>query len=80
MDHMLPNTPVSAPWRLTRRRVDAGHRARASLVYADDRFDWKTAAGDLVRVHWSEGGDAFGAAGPRRSPRTASRRRRRCSG
>ena len=29
-------------------------------VYADDRFDWKTIDGDVVRVHWVEGDQAFG--------------------
>ena len=48
--------------------------------YADDRFDWKTATGDIVRVHWYEGGDAFGAARPRRSARTASPTRQQLLG
>ena len=37
----------------------------ASLVYADERFTWKTKTGTVVRVHWYEGSDAFGAAGAR---------------
>jgi hypothetical protein len=60
-DHLLPNTPLSARWRLT----PAGGGAPVvgppvSGVYADDRFDWKTAEGDIVRVHWYEGSQAFG--------------------
>ena len=31
------------------------------VVYADDRFDWQTASGELVRVHWYEGDATFGA-------------------
>jgi hypothetical protein len=31
------------------------------VTYADDRFTWKTDAGDLVRVHWYDGSAAFGA-------------------
>ncbi|MDO8484001.1 MAG: peptidase MA family metallohydrolase, partial [Candidatus Limnocylindrales bacterium] len=31
------------------------------LTFADDRFEWQTAAGDLVRVHWYEGSASFGA-------------------
>ena len=31
------------------------------VVYADDRFDWQTASGTLVRVHWYEGDATFGA-------------------
>ncbi len=66
--HILPNTPIAAVWRLVATADDGGAGAEpdvevgptASLIYADARFAWKTAAGDVVRVHWSEGGDAFG--------------------
>ncbi len=66
--HILPNTPIEASWRIV-AAADDGDPAdaadvaigpSASLVYADTRFDWKTASGDIVRVHWYEGGDAFG--------------------
>ena len=62
-DHMIPNTPIVARWRL----VAAGDPTDISLgpevkvVYSDDRFDWKTVSGDLVRVHWYKGDAAFGA-------------------
>jgi hypothetical protein len=62
-DHMVPNTPITARWRLF-----AGSDTTSStlgpevkVVYADDRFDWKTASDDVVRVHWYEGDAAFGA-------------------
>jgi hypothetical protein len=66
--HILPNTPITAAWRLVAAADGGGADAEpivevgptASLVYADARFDWKTAAGAIVRVHWNEGGDAFG--------------------
>jgi len=62
--HILPNTPIKAAWRLTAAAAGAASEVEvgpaASLVYADTRFDWKTASGDVVRVHWSAGGDAFG--------------------
>ncbi len=66
--HILPNTPIKAAWRLSAAAdggaagaaLDVEVGPTASLVYADARFDWKTASGDVVRVHWSEGGDAFG--------------------
>jgi hypothetical protein len=32
-----------------------------SHVYDDDRVNWRTVEGDIVRVHWYEGGEAFGA-------------------
>ena len=59
---IAPNTPVSARWRLypeaTPDRPVTG--PEVSILYADDRFEWKTEAGDIVRVHWYEGSAAFG--------------------
>ena len=60
--HLLPNTPISASWRVytgadDRTGVD-GPVAR--VTYEDDRFEWQTVSGDLVRVHWYEGDAAFG--------------------
>jgi hypothetical protein len=61
--HIMPNTPLTARWRLVGADdpsdVDVGPEVR--LTFEDDRFDWRTEAGDLVRVHWYEGGDSFGA-------------------
>ena len=60
--HFLPNTPLVARWRLVAADdptdVQVGPEIR--VTYADDRFAWKTEAGDIVRVHWTEGSDAFG--------------------
>ena len=36
-----------------------------TLTYEDDRFDWKVLEGDLVRVHWYDGDQAFGREHPR---------------
>ena len=62
-DHLLPNTPVVARWRLVATDPAAGTETGPEIrvVYEDDRFDWKTDAGDIVRVHWYEGSAAFGA-------------------
>ena len=60
--HILPNTPIEARWRITPR--DGGTPVVGPAVdgvYADDRFAWQTLVGDVVRVHWYEGSDAFGA-------------------
>ncbi len=61
--YLVPNTPIVARWRLFAGDdptvVSLGPPLR--IVYADDRFDWKTASSDLVRVHWYEGDAAFGA-------------------
>jgi hypothetical protein len=59
--HLLPNTPLTARWRLTVADGRTWLGPPVHLVYADDRFRWQTRAGDLVRVHWVEGGAAFGA-------------------
>ena len=58
--HILPNTPVSAQWRITPEDGDAVLGPEVDTVYADERFDWQTVAGDLVTVHWYEGDAAFG--------------------
>ena len=60
---VAPNTPVSARWRLypTATPDQPVTGPEVSILYADDRFEWKTEAGEIVRVHWYEGGDAFGA-------------------
>jgi hypothetical protein len=57
--HILPNTPLRVRWRVTSDGVTTlGPEART--VVADERFDWHTLEGDVVRVHWYEGGQAFG--------------------
>ena len=58
--HILPNTPVSARWRITPSGAKPVVGPVAKILYADERFDWQTVSGDLVRVHWYEGGAAFG--------------------
>jgi len=61
--HMIPNTPVVARWRVF-PASDHEHGVlgpELRVVYADDRFDWKMVSGDLVRVHWYQGSDAFAA-------------------
>lgn len=60
-DHLLPNTPLTARWRLTDPAGQTWLGPLVRIVYADDRFRWQTRAGDLVRVHWVEGDAAFGA-------------------
>ncbi len=58
---LLPNTPVTAQWRITMNQGDLPVVGpEASLVYDDDRFTWQTTGDDVVRVHWYEGSQAFG--------------------
>jgi hypothetical protein len=62
-EHLIPNTPIKARWRVF-PASDPDHGVlgpEVRVVYADDRFDWKTVSGDLVRVHWYEGSDTFAA-------------------
>lgn len=61
--HMIPNTPIVARWRLFAADgpTDVALGPERKVVYADDRFDWKTASSALVRVHWYKGDAAFGA-------------------
>jgi hypothetical protein len=59
--HLLPNTPISARWRLT--PTDSATAPilgpEIKAVYADDRHQWRTVAGAIVRVHWYDGSQAF---------------------
>lgn len=60
-DHILPNTPIEARFRIT--PADGGPPVLGPTVrgvYADDRFAWRSATGDIVRVHWHDGSQAFG--------------------
>ena len=60
--HILPNTPLVARWRVVGAAdpSDVALGPEVRITFTDDRFAWQTASGDLVRVHWYEGGDAFG--------------------
>lgn len=58
--HILPNTPVEARWRITMGPdTPPVTGPSASTVYDDDRMVWRTLEGDVVRVHWTEGDEAF---------------------
>ncbi len=59
--HLIPNTRIVARWRLVGSDGVATLGPETSIVYADDRFDWRTVSGELVRVHWYKGDDAFAA-------------------
>ncbi|HEY7133077.1 MAG TPA: peptidase MA family metallohydrolase [Candidatus Limnocylindrales bacterium] len=56
----VPNTPITAQWRVVTGDGRSILGPKVSETYADDRYDWKTVTGDVVRVHWVEGGQAFG--------------------
>ena len=56
-----PNTRFAARWRVVRNDGTSDLGPAASVTYVDTRFSWRTRSGDVVRVHWYEGSDAFGA-------------------
>ena len=58
----VPGTVFSARWRLTPPDGDPVLGPPVTVTYADDRFDWRTVAGDVVRMHWYEGSADFGRA------------------
>jgi hypothetical protein len=57
---LYPNTKVELGFRLTFADGTVLDSPTTTIVYADDRFEWKTIEGPLVRVHWTDGDDAFG--------------------
>lgn len=59
--HIYPNTTFQARWRVTDTDGTAELGPSVSLVYLDTRFAWQTKVGPIVRVHWYQGDDAFGA-------------------
>ena len=56
---IYPNTVVEVGFRVSfaQSYVDG---PTTTIRYEDTRFDWKTVEGDVVRVHWYEGGGALG--------------------
>jgi len=60
--HLVPNTPVTARWRLVPgdRGISPSVGPSVRVVYEDSRFTWRTLEDDLVRLHWYEGSAAFG--------------------
>lgn len=58
--HLVPNTTFSARWRITSEDGATIVGDEATVVYTDTRFEWKTASGPVVRVHWYKGTLDFG--------------------
>lgn len=56
----VPGTTFSAHWRLTPPNGEPVLGPAVSVAYADDRFDWRTVSGDIVRMHWYDGSADFG--------------------
>lgn len=57
---IAPNTDVSARFRAVGEDGTTVDGPSVTIHYEDTRYDWRTLTGDLVTVHWTEGGAAFG--------------------
>lgn len=58
--HVVPNTTFTAQWRVVDADGTAWVGPSISETYRDTNQDWDTLEGDVVNVHWYEGGQAFG--------------------
>lgn len=56
----LPNTRVTGHFRVTLADRSLVDGPSATVLYSDTRFQWKTLEGSVVRVHWTDGDQAFG--------------------
>ncbi len=59
--HIVPNTPLTARWRLRDRTGATWLGPEVGVTYSDTTFAWRTAKGPIVHVHWVQGDAAFGA-------------------
>ena len=58
--HLVPNTTIVATWAAFTAIGATPVLAPGQTVrYEDTTHDWKTLKGDLMTVHWYEGGQAF---------------------
>jgi hypothetical protein len=57
---LTPNTEVTFQVRVALADGSIALGPVARVRYEDTRYTWQTLAGAVVRVHWVDGGDAFG--------------------
>ncbi len=58
--HIVPNTPIEATWAaFTAPGADPITSRDDRVLYEDTTHEWKTVSGDLMTVHWYQGGQAF---------------------
>lgn len=57
---LFPNTPVEVGFRVTLADGRVIDGPRTTVLYEDTRLDWRTLSGDIVRLHWAQGDEAFG--------------------
>jgi hypothetical protein len=58
--HILPNTTLTGRWRVVGDDGTDATGPPVTVRYEDTRFAWRTREGEIVRVHWYDGSDAFG--------------------
>ncbi|MBI2763452.1 MAG: hypothetical protein HYX54_06860 [Chloroflexi bacterium] len=58
--YLLPNTNVTARFRLAFADGSTATGPSTTVEYEDTRYAWKTVTGDFVTVHWVDGGSSFG--------------------
>ena len=56
---LMPNTLVELGFRITLADGSFVDGPPGRVVYEDDRFNWQTIEGDVVRLHWYEGTSQF---------------------
>jgi VCBS repeat-containing protein len=56
---LQPNTQVVAHFRVTFADGTAQNGPDIRITYQDDRFQWQTKVGKVVRLHWYQGDDSF---------------------
>ena len=57
--HVTPNTTFEYHFRAVFPDGTTVDGPRATATVIDDRFEWRTLEGPIVRLHWYEGDDAF---------------------
>lgn len=58
--HILPNSKLHYQFRVTDAAGTVTDGPPAEVLTTDERFDWKTVTGPVVRLHWNGGDAAFG--------------------
>ncbi|MBT3337730.1 MAG: hypothetical protein HN855_02020 [Anaerolineae bacterium] len=59
---LRPFATISYSFQVTLKNGESFTSESSSFIYEDNRFDWQMREEDNIRVHWSEGDDAFGQA------------------
>jgi hypothetical protein len=58
--HILPNSLLHYQFRVTDAGGSVTDGPPAQILTTDERFDWKTVSGPVVRLHWNGGSADFG--------------------